>query len=492
MKKLFFIIYVVLLIPALLFSQHQLSFDDYFIDKTMRIDYFQIGDAKEEIVTLDQIYQYEKWAGNPKNLIDPFNNGRYYIKVYDIASNALIYSHGFGCIFGEYKTTDPAMKGFKRTYHGSALIPYPRMPVLFVLETRDKENLLHSLFVRQIDPSEISIIKEKPQDGVKVYEALKNGDPHNKVDLVWIAEGYTESEYTKFKGDVDRFIDLFFGIEPYNKYKKKFNICGVFRASAESGVDEPRKGIYKNTAINSSFNALNTERYLLTEDNRAFRDIAAHVPYDGIVIMVNSERYGGGGIYNDYAISTVDNRLSENVFIHEFGHSFAGLADEYYSSTVAYNDFFPQGVEPTPPNITAFLNPKSMKWEKWVSKGIDLPTQWGKEEAEELEKERQEQYRSMKETVDSMKNDGATAEEIKKETEMLKLKIKAIAEKIAEIKTKYRKLLKDKVGLFEGAGYSSRGLYRPEIECLMFSNRGKQFCRVCQEAISLMIHYYSE
>ena len=424
----------IIISPAFILAGNTIKFDDYFIDKTMRIDFFHIGDAKEELITIDQIYQQGIWAGNPKNLIDPFNNGKYYIKIYDVASNSLIYSRGFNCIFGEYTTTDPAINGVKRSYHESALIPYPKKTIIFILEGRDKQNMLRPVFSKKIDPDAIQIIKEQPATDITVYKSAHHGNPHKKADIVLIAEGYTQKEYNKFKEDVDHYTELFFNTKPYKKYKKKFNIYGVFKASAESGVDEPRQGSFKNTAINSSFNALNLERYLLTEDNKSYQDIAAAAPCDAIIIMVNSERYGGGGIYNFYALTTVDHRLSDNVFLHEFGHSFAGLADEYYSSEVAYNEFYPKGAEPPEPNITAYLNPDNLKWKKLLSSNVEIPTDITKEE---------------------YKSPGT-------------------------------------VGLYEGAGYSAKGLYRPEADCIMFSNSDMIFCKVCEQAIIKMIKFYSE
>jgi len=477
--------------PMLLFSQTNLNFDDYFLDKTLRIDYYHIGDAKEEFITIDQIYQQGIWAGNPKNLIDPFNNGKYEIKVYDVASNRLIYSKGYATYFGEYTTTNPAIQGIKRTYHETVLMPYPKKPVLLVFESRNKQNILEPLFSIQIDPNDYHINKETSDSGEQVYEALNNGDPHTKVDLAWLAEGYTAQQFDKFKKDVDRFMAALFGVAPYDKLKDRFNIYGVFRPSAESGVDQPREGIFKETIVNSSFNALDLDRYLLTEDNKSMHDIAACVPYDAIVIMVNSERYGGGGIYNFYAVSTVDNQLSENVFIHELGHSFAGLADEYYTSDVAYNDFYPKGVEPTDPNITALLDPENIKWKDLLSPGISIPTDWGKDEIEALQAELQKNRKEMREQIAQLEKSGASKSKIEKIKTDSKKKSDEINKKIDQVREKYRNL-EDKVGAFEGAGYSAKGLYRPMLSCLMFGNKERKFCKVCQRAIERMIEFYCE
>ncbi|MEI7811697.1 MAG: M64 family metallopeptidase [Ignavibacteria bacterium] len=317
------------LLPLIVNAREAIKFDDFFIDKTMRIDYFHIGDSSGEMVTIDKIYCQGIWAGSRKNLIDKFNNGRYYIKIYDQATKKLIYSKGFDSYFGEYKTTKDALNGIKRTYHESVLIPYPKNKIDFIVELRDRENNLSPVFTSEIDPASLTIIKEEPKDkDVKVYQTAKGGDPHQKADIVILGEGYTAEEEQKFKNDLDRFTKVFFSNEPYKSMKHDFNIYGVFKPSMESGCDEPDHGSFRNTALNTTFCSLGSERYLLTEDNKAMRDLAAHVPYDAIYIMVNHNRYGGGGIYNLFCTFTSDNQWHEYLFLHESGHSFAGLADE--------------------------------------------------------------------------------------------------------------------------------------------------------------------
>ena len=377
------------------------EFRDNFADKTMRIDYFHTADKTSEFITLDKIYLQGPgegiWAGNPDALIDPFNRGEYFIKVYDEVSGQLLFSKGFSSYCGEYITTDQAARGIKRTYHETALIPFPMNKIKFTIERRDKQNQLHPIFQQVIDPSSIDIHKEPLIEGVKVFEILKNGASHKKVDLAFVAEGYTQAEEEKFKQDLETVSGIFFRQEPYKSYKSSFNVYGVFKLSQESGVDEPTYGIYRGTAVGASFNALGLYRYMLTEDNRALRDIAAHVPYDTLVIMVNTQRYGGGGIYNSYCLFSQNEEWSAYLFLHEFGHSFAGLADEYYASKVAYNEFYPRGVEPTEPNITALLDPQHLKWIHLVSKGIPLPTPWEKEKYDQMDSAQKRAHLAKKE-----------------------------------------------------------------------------------------------
>lgn len=428
----------------------QVNFDDYFVDQTMRIDYYHMADKTSEFISLDKVYRQGKWAGSLNSPGEPFDNGCYYIKIYDAEAGILLYSKGFNSYCSEYITTEMAANGIKRTFHETALIPFPKKNIKFVLERRDRENRLNPIFSQVIEPQSSAINKESLMDGVTVHEILKNGDPHHKVDLAFIAEGYTASEEGKFKQDVERMSAELFKLEPYKSHKGDFNIYGLFKASKESGPDEPLEEIFKNTSVGASFNALGLDRYMLTEENRAIRDIAAHAPYDTLVIIVNSNRYGGGGIYNSYCCFTADNEWTPYLFLHEFGHSFGGLGDEYYISNVSYTDFYPKGIEPTDPNITALLDPANLKWKHLVKKDTPLPTPWGKDEYE-------------------------------------KLNGKAQADFLQSRKMK----LKSTVGAFEGAGYSVSGLYRPMLNCIMFSKGIIPYCKVCEDAIVTMIKYYT-
>jgi hypothetical protein len=205
---------------------------------------------------------------------------------------------------------------------------------------------------------------------------------------------------------------------------------------------------------------------------------------------VNSKRYGGGGIYNDYCVTTVDNAASKQVFVHEFGHSFAGLADEYYMSEVAYNDFYPKGVEPLEPNITALLDPSHVKWQALLSPGITIPTEYGKEKIESLQEERHKMREALRKDIEAAKLNNAPEKKIKALEEKYGKMAKETEQKIQAVRSQYSHLY-DKVGVFEGAGYSSKGLYRPMVYCLMINSPKNEFCLVCRQAISRMIEYYS-
>jgi len=474
-----------------LYSQVFDNFDNFFIDKTMRIDYFHIGDAQTEIITIDQIYMNGIWAGSRMYLIDEFNVGRYYVKIYDKNSETLIYSKGFDSYFGEYQTSKAALNGIKKTFHESALIPYPKQKIIFTLERRNKENKLNEFFRQEIDPDDVSIRRDDLVDpSVMVFEPDKNGDPHKRVDIAIIAEGYTRLEKDEFLADLGYFQDVFFSQEPYKSNENKFNVYGVFKPSAESGVDEPRAGIFKNTVLNCTFNSLGSERYLLTEDNKLLRDIAANVPYDAIYIMVNHKRYGGGGIYNFFCTFTSKNQWKDYLFLHEFGHSFTGLADEYYTSSTAYNDFYLKNVEPVEANITALLDPQNLKWKGFLNNRKEIPTAWEKANYDSMDYKWQKERRELNDKIAELKKNHASLQEIIDAEQEYDLKDKLHADKVDSYlrNSKYFGI----VGAFEGAGYVSEGLYRPMIDCIMFSKGDKPFCKVCESAIVRVVDSYTE
>ena len=465
------------------------SFDQYFQDKTMRIDYFHSGNSDSESIIIDHTYSYGTWAGSLINLVDNLNYGVYYHKVYDASSQKLIYSKGFDSYFKEYQTSNTAIEGKVKTFHESAIIPKPKGKIIFALDKMNKKGEFIELFREKIDPDELSILSDEGSDpSVEVFTSLSSGDPHIKADVAIIAEGYTKKDRDKFKADLERFTKTFFNAESLASNKNKFNIYGVLKPSAESGTDEPRAGVYKNTVVSSSFNSLGSERYLLTEDNKALRDIASHTPYDALYIMVNHSRYGGGGIYNFYCTFTSDNIFSEYLMVHEFGHSFFGLADEYYTSSTAYNDFYSPDYEPSEPNITALKDPNNLKWKHLVSEKIEIPTPWEKEEFDKVDYAWQKERARLNNVVYDLQRKHAPHEDVdlarkKYDAESLK-RFKESQEFLSN--TEYF----NKVGAFEGAGYVSKGLYRPSVNCIMFTQTNF-FCPVCQEAMKSMIEWYS-
>jgi hypothetical protein len=469
MTKVLIALSLLLALPAE--AQEEVPFTEFFVDSTLRIDYYHAGSKTEESVTLDRLYRQGVWAGSTRHLLDPFNLGRYAARVFDAATGRLIFSRSYDSYFGEYRTTDPAKKGVRRTYHESVLVPFPRRPVRVEFEQRDRRNIYHPLFSCQVDPADYHIITESPSRRDSVYALVVNGSPHERVDILIIGEGYTLEERGKFESDLKKYSGVFFSWEPYGRNREKFNFRGIFSPSSEDGVDEPRQGVYRHTLLGASFNSLDSDRYLLVEDNRTLRDVAAQAPYDALCIMVNSKRYGGGGLYNDYCCFTSDGTWNEHVMLHEFGHSFAGLGDEYYTKDVAYEDFLEKGVEPNEPNITALLDPAKLKWRDLLSPGISIPTEWG-----------QAVYDSLGALRDSLAAKRAPGDTT----------LRAVNRSLSRFLLDHP--LKGKVGAFEGAGYLPKGFYRPTVNSLMnqFSSEEKTYYPVNERAIGRIISFFSE
>ena len=321
------------------------GFDTLFIARTLRIDYFLAGDAKSESVFFSQMKEEPFYGGPHKNLTDFFGFGTYRYSVYDSASGRLIFSRGFSTLFQEWKGTDEAKK-MRRAFPMTAVMPFPRNTIRFVIEKRSHEtNEFEALFERFINPTSYFINRENIHP-LKFTKIKDSGDPQHNVDVAFIAEGYTSSDMDKFRSDAQRLCNYFMSVEPYTGNASHFNFYAIESPSDESGVTIPGKDIFVNTNIHSSFYTFNMDRYLTTFDTKSVYDIAANVPYDVIFVLVNSKRYGGGGFYNHYGEGTVDHQLSEIVAIHEFGHEFAGLADEYYTSEITYSDYYNLKFEP--------------------------------------------------------------------------------------------------------------------------------------------------
>ena len=406
----------------------QIKFGDYFTDKVLRCDFMFSGNSRETKVYPMGMKEEPFWAGSRINLTDPFKYGNFIYEVFDDTTNVLIYSRGFSSLYQEWQTTAEA-KTISRSFYEVVTMPFPKNKIRLVIIGRKRDGAFNTYYETKIDPADYFIRKEPPLN-VQSAEIKRGGDPTKSVDVAFIAEGYTADEMDKFHEDVKKMSDSLFSEEPFADYEKRFNIWAVDAVSQESGTDVPGEGIYVNTALNSSFYTFNIDRYVTTQDIKSVNDYAAVVPHDVIIILVNSSRYGGGGVYNYYSGTTAGHELSQKVFMHEFGHGFAGLADEYYTSEVAYEEFYPLDTEPWEPNITTMVDFGS-KWKKHIAKRTPVPT--------------------------------PAEEEFKNVT-----------------------------GVFEGGGYSEKGIFRPEMDCRMKSNEAKGFCSVCRNAIKVMIGFYTK
>jgi len=465
------------------------EFDESFVDATLRVDFYQFGNKLTEHMAIDRLIRQGSWAGPVDRLIDPRPYGAYFARLVEPGTGAVLFEIGFDSYFGEYRVTQPAATGVDRVYHESVLLPFPRRPVTLSLGIRPKGGGHEVLVERTVDPAALEIAVERPRPGVTVVEGHQSGPPHSSLDIAFVGEGYTGSELKTFRADVLRFTELLLSQEPYATLRDRISIRGVVLPSEESGVDEPTKGVWRSTSLGASFNSFSSPRYLLTESNRDLRDIAANVPYDTLVIMVNHDRYGGGGLYNRFCTFSAHSPFAGYLLMHEFGHSFGGLADEYYTSSTAYDDFYPQGVEPIAPNITALLDPKNLKWRDLVTEGADLPTPWDKKTYDEADLAYQADRRVLNAKIAEAARSGASPEEVEK---LQRAEDRHALDRVAEVEAFMKASGQlGTVGAFEGAGYVSNGLYRPAIDCLMFTRGVKPLCPVCRRAVETRIRIYT-
>ena len=397
----------------------------------MRVDYHHSGTSSTESLSLDTVLQEGQWAGSRTNLVNWPDYGKYRFDVLDKADGRLLFSQTYSTLFGEWQTTDEA-KVSSRTFEETVRFPYPRAPVILRILSRNSKGRLVQVFETSIDPSTHLVRKTAAVRLAEVVTVNDGGDPSRALDIVVLIDGYTREQAEKARRDLARFARVLLATRPFDSYRDRISIRGVLTWTEVTGPDEPRKRIFSGSALGTTFNTFDSERYLTTVRNRVLRDLAAQVPYDAIYVMVNTSRYGGAGIYNFFSIFVSDNEYDEYVFVHEFGHGFAGLGDEYFTSSVAYSEFYPPGVEPSEPNITALLSgARGLKWKALATPGTPVPT------------------------PNEPAYDG-------------------------------------QVGAFEGAGYAAKGLYRPALDCKMMSKKQIDFCPVCMEAVKSAILLYLE
>ena len=447
------------------------DFHSWFSDKTMRLDYFHSGTCREEHFAVDQIVSDGIWSGSKQSLLDNLNLGLYFYEVCDKVSGVLLYSRGFCSVFGEWQTTSDAAVSWG-TFSESIRFPWPKKPVTVLLSKRDSTNKFSVIWRTDIDPCSRRV---NPQDKKHINKAdiiSVNGDPDKKADIVILGDGYSAKEMTKFRNDAIRLSGYLMNCEPFKSHSNDFNIRAIETPGEESGVSKPHHGIFKRSPLGVHFSSFDSERYALTYENKIIRDIASQVPYDLMVIMINERTYGGGGIYNLYNTVSADNKFSEYIMIHEMGHQIASLADEYYTSSVSY-EISPVRIEPWEPNITALFDKNNVKWKDLVEPGTPIPTPWNKENFDKagyaIQKERDSLRKAM--VAESVVEDLFTRQ-IKIEDEYFS-------------NEKFR----DKVGAFEGASYMPKGLYRPQVDCIMYS-RHMVFCKVCRSTIEMVIDQY--
>ncbi|MBC8487757.1 MAG: peptidase M64 [Bacteroidetes bacterium] len=474
MKNLSILILVVIFFSIKVQSQANVPFEVFFENKTMRVDYFHSGTADEEHFAVDCILNDGTWSGSKTILLDDLNRGLYFFEVRDLETGTPLYSRGFSSIFGEWQTI-PEAKEKWGAFQESIRFPWPKKPVKVKMKKRDDKNNFVKIWETEVDPVSRAVNPAELHNNYKTFYYMINGPAEDKVDIVILGDGYTAEEMEKFHNDVERLCNEFFKVEPFKSRRTDFNVRAVETPSQVSGVNRPHPGIFKRTPLSVSYSSFDSERYVLAYDNRTIRDVASTVPYEFMCILINEKTYGGGGIYHLYATVAADNKFSDYVFVHEFGHHFAGLADEYYSSSVSY-DIAEITVEPYEPNITALFDKDNLKWKDLVEAGTPLPTPWEKEKYDTFSYNTQKERKKLRaEKVPEAEVEELFERERRESSEILD-------------NMEYS----GKVGAFEGGGYMEYGLYRPYPDCIMFTRNKQEFCPVCRQAISDVIDQYTK
>lgn len=432
MKK-FSTILVLLFVSTIVLAQ---DFNRYFIDATLRIDYTFIGNIKQQHIAVDELCKIPRWYGKHQRLSELPVEGNGQITVRDHKTQTIIYRNSFSTLFQEWLSYDEA-KTATKSFENVFLVPFPKDTADITIELRDNRRSVMTQLTHMVVPNDI-LIRKIGDKSVTPYETLQQAaDTSRCIHIAYVAEGYTEAEMPTFLNDCRTAMEALFAHEPFKTLRNRFNVVAVKAPSAESGTSNPGKGIWKNTALHSNFNTFYSDRYLTTLHLKDLHNWLAGTPYEHIIVLVNTDNYGGGGILNSYNLSMTHHRAFKPVVVHEFGHSFAGLADEYAYDYEAI-PMFPHDIEPWEKNITTMVDFKS-KWSDIVKKGTKIPT-----------------------------------------------------EQPADLDKPNAKKEKWQIGAYEPAGYSMHGVYRAYPDCRMRTNNNPDFCPVCQKAITELVKFYTE
>ena len=440
---------------------------------TMRVDYFHSGNNATEIFSLDQVViEPLPWTGNMAQPHDKTSRGKYLFEIVDPDSGDIAWSRSFSSIYGEWETTGES-KQINRSFHESVRFPSQDSVFELVMKKRGPGNAFEEVWRIELDPSDVLVHRESATYADQVVAIHKSGDPATKVDLLLMGDGYTADEQEAFLAKAVELTEILFATSPFKERKDDFNVWALAPPAAQSGVSRPSTGIFRDSPIGSTYDSFRSERYILTFDNKSMRRIASSTPYDFIEILTNSEVYGGGGIYGLFSTAAANSEWAPYLFVHEFGHHFAGLADEYYTSSIAYE--LPEVItEPYEPNITALLDPENLKWKHLATPHTPLPSTWPKEAYEEH-------------SIAYQKRRTAMRTENVPEAEMNALfqANQDVVESMFEESGQ-----NGVVGAFEGGGYTAEGIYRSQQNCIMFT-RTTDFCAVCSEAVEKVIDEYT-
>lgn len=401
------------------------DFNQYFENKTLRLDYIFGGNAQEQFIALDELARYPMWAGRTHHLSENALRGNGQVRLYDEATNQLIYTTSFSTLFQEWLSTAEATTTSK-SFENVFLVPFPKQKTKVEVVLFDENGKEKSTITHVIQPEDI-LIHDKGIVEVTPHEYVHQAKDNNKaINVVFVAEGFTEAEMDQFMTAAKVSVAEIFNHQPFGQFADNFNFIAVKSLSKDSGVSVPRTGEWKKTAVESNFDTFYSERYLTTNRLKKVHDLLAGIPYEHIIIFANTEVYGGGGIYNSYTLTTTGHKDFKPVVVHEFGHSFAGLADEYFYEQDVLSDFISNQTEPWEQNITT-LKDFDAKWKGLVKKGTPIPTPLNQAK-------------------------------------------------------------KYPIGVYEGL--PGNGIYKGELECRMRTNQHDKFCGVCQQAIETLIRFY--
>ena len=407
-------------------------------DKTLRVDYIFSGTDKSQEISLDEMSVFDGWAGRRVNLDQAPVKGNGQIVMTGMETGRILFSQSFSTLFQEWQATEEATR-VRKSFENVFLLPMPSEKAVVKVELYDFRGGVSSSLSHVVDPSDILIRRLNPTPAPHRY-LLKSGGVDECIDIAIVAEGYTEEEADKFYMDAQTAMEAILAHEPFGQYKDRFNFVAVALTSQDSGVSVPGEGLWKDTALGSHFNTFYSDRYLTTLRLRQMHDRLCGVPYEHIVILANTDTYGGGGIFNSYTLSTAGHSAFKPVVVHEFGHSFAGLADEYYYDDQFVEYYYPD-CEPWEQNITTLFD-FSSKWNDMLPQGTAIPTA------------------PVEGNIWKTFHEGTSMDSL--------------------------------VGVYEGAGYQSKGVYRPFPDCRMKTNAAESFCPVCQRAIARIIEFYTE
>jgi len=442
--------------------------------RTLRADLYHFGNVLDEVYSLDRlVVEPLPWAGNPDRLVDTSNLGDYLAEIVDPRTNEVLYSRGFSPLFQEWRETSLAQQGWG-TFHESVRFPDFGRVVRLRISRRDDANRFAALWSTEIDPEGLHVERRAPPRRGEVLSIRRSGPASHKVDLLFVADGYTAGEREAFEADVRRLSDRLLSISPFSDRADDFNVWAIHVPAEESGTDRPSNGTYRWSPTGTTYDVFGAERYMLALDNQGLRTVAQNAPYDFLIVVANSATYGGGGVFGSHAATAAGSEWGWYLMIHEFGHHFAALADEYYTSYQVYDVESPERPEPWARNVTAEADPARLKWRDLLTPGVPVPTPWPKEALEEFQRGNQKRRLELR-------------EQNRPESEMNQLftdERKFVDELLSS--SSYRAA----VGLFEGANYEAQGYFRPEIDCMMFS-RTEHFCRVCSRTIEEVIDLYT-